>query len=67
MVEELSQPVEEVNNTYLLTFLEVDGERNISIEASNILEALEKFAQNYKDIGFDWEGLSLNIQLIESL
>lgn len=65
---EIPQPVEQgESKIYLLTFLEVDGERHISIEAENILIALEKFAQQYKEICGDWDGISLNVQRIESI
>lgn len=53
--------------TYLLSFLEVDGERYISIRANNILEALIKFAQKYQDVCVDWQAISLNIEMIEEL
>ena len=66
MVEENVEEVVETN-TYLLSFLEVDGDRNISIEATNILEALEKFAKHYKDICDNWDVLTLTIQQIESI
>ena len=68
VVREVRRPEQVVDqNIYLLSFLEAEGERYISIKASNILEALMKFAQQYHSVCMDWQGISLNIELIESI
>lgn len=66
-MEEQQKEVEVVENVYLISFLEAEGERHISVKATNILTALAKFAGQYQEICGDWEGISLNVELIETI
>jgi len=64
-IERIEKPEPEPTKSYLLTIFEGDNELNIGIQADDILQALLKFAETYKDECAVWGNLTLNIQEIE--
>lgn len=56
-----------VGKCYVLTVMDVDGERKISIVSDNIMLALMKFAIRYKDNCDECLVLSIDVEQVESI